>query len=155
MPTDHEHWMDLALSLARAAEPTGNTPVAAIIVRDGVEIGRGTNEATTKRDPILHAEIVAIQDACRRTGSGTLDGATLYSTMEPCPMCAWGIRCAGLKRVVLGARAADLRRTDMGSYAFDTFMVLTGQEVELVSGVRTAECVDLRSTWSARTGRVV
>jgi tRNA(Arg) A34 adenosine deaminase TadA len=70
-------------------------------------------------------------------------------------MCAWGIRCAGLKRVVLGARAADLRRTDMGSYAFDTFMVLTGQEVELVSGVRTVECVDLRSTWSARTGRVV
>lgn len=155
MAKDHEHWMDVALSLARAVEGSGNTPVAALVVRDGVEIGRGTNEVTTKRDPILHAEIVAIQDACKRTGSATLEGAVLYSTMEPCPMCAWGIRCAGVKRVVLGARHADLKRTDMGAYAFDTFMITTGQDIELVSGIRTTECVELRRQWSARTGRVV
>lgn len=155
MTKDHEHWMDMALALARAVEASGNTPVASLVVRDGEEIGRGTNEVTTKRDPILHAEIVAIQDACKRSGSATLEGAVLYSTMEPCPMCAWGIRCAGLKQVVLGARHADLKRTDMGTYAFDTFMIATGQNVQLVSGIRTAECVELRREWSARTGRVV
>lgn len=156
MPTDHEHWMDLALAIARAVDGggSGNTPVASLVVRDGAEIGRGSNEVTTRQDPILHAEIVAIQDACRRTGSASLAGAVLYTTMEPCPMCAWGIHCAGLRTIVVGARHADLDRTDMGSYAFDTFMEATGARVELVSGVRGAECVALRRDWSQRTGRV-
>src|SRR5579862_8992227 len=104
MAHSDETWMDVALAAARAAVDSGNTPVASIIVRDGVKIGAGSNLATTRQDPILHGEIVAIQDACQRLGIGELTGATLYSTMEPCPMCAWAIVAAGIRRVVLGAR---------------------------------------------------
>jgi len=153
MAEQHEIWMDAALALARAAVDSGNVPVASVIVKDGAKIGEGGNLATTRRDPILHAEIVAIQDACRRLGSADLSGATLYTTMEPCPMCAWAIVVAGIKRVVLGARHADLNRTDMGTYRFEALMRLGGQSVELVTGVRHADAVTLRRAWSQKTGR--
>jgi tRNA(adenine34) deaminase len=148
-----EDWMDVALGMARAAVDSGNTPVASVIVRDGVRLGAGENLATTGRDPILHGEIVAIQDACRRVGSADLAGATLYTTMEPCPMCAWAIVAAGIRRVVLGARHADLQRTDLGRYSFEALMDMMAQEVELVTGVRNAECAALRRDWTRKTGR--
>lgn len=148
-----ETWMDMALELARAAVPSGNTPVASVIVKDGSKLGEGGNLAVTRRDPILHAEIVAIQEACRRLGSADLAGATLYSTMEPCPMCAWAIHCAGIRRVVLGARHADLQRTDLGRYSFEALMTMMDQTVELVTGIRNAECVALRRDWTKQTGR--
>lgn len=146
-------WMDAALARARAAVSTGNTPVASVVVKDGVEVGAGENRATTGRDPILHGEIVAIQDACRRLGTGDLAGATLYTTMEPCPMCAWAIVAAGIRRVVLGARHADLNRTDLGSYSFERLMTMMNQSVELVTGMRHAECVAVRRDWTRATGR--
>jgi tRNA(adenine34) deaminase len=153
MALDDAGWMDVALDMARAAVASGNTPVASVIVKDGVKIGEGGNEATTRRDPILHGEIVAIQDACRRLGSADLAGATLYTTMEPCPMCAWAIVVAGIRRVVLGARHEDLKRTDLGRYKFEGLMDLMAQQVELVTGVRHAECVALRRDWTQQTGR--
>jgi tRNA(Arg) A34 adenosine deaminase TadA len=153
MAQDDDIWMDAALALARAAVSSGNTPVASVIVRDGVKIGEGGNLAVTRRDPLLHGEVVAIQDACRRLGSADLAGATLYSTMEPCPMCAWAIVAAGIRRVVLGARHADLGRTDLGRYRFEALMALTEQQVELVTGVRNAEAVALRRDWTRATGR--
>ena len=146
-------WMDQALETARAAVQSGNTPVASVIVKDGVKIGEGSNQAAGQRNPILHAEIVAIQDACRRLGSVELVGATLYSTMEPCPMCAWAIHSAGIKRVVLGARHADLQRTDLGSYSFERLAEMGDMSIELVTGVRTTECVTLRRDWTRQTGR--
>jgi tRNA(adenine34) deaminase len=148
-----EGWMDQALELARAAVQSGNTPVAALIVKDGVKIGEGGNLAVSQRNPILHAEIVAIQDACRRLGAAELTGATLYSTMEPCPMCAWAIHCADIRRVVLGARHAELQRPDLGSYSFEKMMAIGGLSIELVTGVRNAECVTLRREWTRQTGR--
>jgi tRNA(adenine34) deaminase len=153
MAHSDEAWMDVALGMARSAVDTGNTPVASIIVKDGVKIGEGCNLVTTRHDPILHGEVVAIQDACQRLGVGQLAGATLYSTMEPCPMCAWAIVAAGIRRVVLGARHADLQRTDLGRYSFERLMDMMAQPVELVTGVRNAECVSLRRDWTKQTGR--
>lgn len=155
MTKTHEDWMDLALTLARAAEPSGNTPVASLIVLDGVEVGRGLNEATTKLDPTLHAETAAIRDACGRLKTMKLEGAVLYSTMEPCPMCAWAICAAGIGEVVLGARAAELNRTDMGSYSMEKLLEMTAQPLKLTTGVRNPDCVSLRREWSKRTGRQV
>lgn len=153
---DDVKWMDRALELARVSESLGNTPVASAVVRDGVLLGEGHNHASSQKDPILHAEIVAIQAACKTTGTRTLEGATLYTTMEPCPMCAWGIQCAGIKRVVLGARHADLNRTDLGVYSFESFMSgMMKSDVQLVTGVRNAECVALRKAYFAKHGRYV
>jgi tRNA(adenine34) deaminase len=138
MADPHESWMDLCLALARQAEPTGNTPVGSVIVRDGRELGRGVNEATTRRDPTWHAETAAIQDACRKTGSGTLAGAVLYTAMEPCPMCAWAIHCADIRHVVIGARFADLNRTDMGDYTIDKLVALGKSPMTLTFGGSSA-----------------
>jgi tRNA(adenine34) deaminase len=153
MATTDETWMDIAFAMARAAVDSGNVPVASIITKDDVKIGEGGNLVTTRNDPILHAEIVAIQDACQQLGTADLAGATLYTTMEPCPMCAWAIVAAGIRRVVLGARHADLKRTDLGTYSFEALMAMMAQPVELVTGVRNAECVKLRREWTQRTGR--
>jgi len=150
---DDGAWMEVALGIAHIARAAGNTPVASVIVKDGVEIGAGGNQATSRGDPILHGEIVAIQDACRRTGLSDFAGASLYTTMEPCPMCAWAIVAAGIRRVVLGARHDDLQRTDLGRYSFERLMDMMAQKVELVTGVRHVECVTLRRNWSAQTGR--
>jgi tRNA(adenine34) deaminase len=153
MADDHEAWMDRALAMARALADTPDVPVASVIVRDGAVIGEGANASTTRRDPLLHAETVAIQDACRKLDSADLGGATLYTTMEPCAMCAYAIVLAGIRRVVLGGRHADLQRTDMGIYRFEALMGLVAQDVELVTGVRNAECIALRRAWTERTGR--
>lgn len=153
--TTDGRWMRVALDIAEELLETGNTPTAAIVVRDGVEIGRGGNAVTSGRDPTLHAEIVAIRDACQRSGSADLGSATLYSTMEPCPMCAWALRCAGITRVVAGARFRDLGRTDVGTYDFESFMRLTGQDIVFLAGIERERAVRLRRDWMARTGRVV
>ncbi|NBV83992.1 nucleoside deaminase [bacterium] len=98
------HWMPTALAEAGKASAVGEVPVGAIIVRDNIVIGRGHNLKEHRHDPIAHAEIVAIQDACATIGDWRLDGALLVSTLEPCPMCAGAILHARLEAVGYGAR---------------------------------------------------
>jgi tRNA(Arg) A34 adenosine deaminase TadA len=155
MADTHETWMDVCIALAKQIEPTGNTPVASVIVRDGKEIGRGVNEVTTRQDPILHAETAAIQDACRRIGSVKLTDAVLYTAMEPCPMCAWAIHAADIRHVVIGARFADLNRADMGDYTIDKLIALAKVPMQLTTGVRKLECIAVRRDWMQRTGRSI
>lgn len=82
-------------------------PFGALIVRDGQVIGRGWNQVTPTNDPTAHAEIVAIREACRTTGSFLLPGCELYSSCEPCPMCLSAAYWARLRRVYYAARRSD------------------------------------------------
>ena len=95
--------MQQALELARAAEAAGEVPVGALVVRDGMVIGRGHNQPIGERDPSAHAEIVALRDAARTIDNYRLTGSTLYATLEPCAMCAGAIVHARVARVVFGA----------------------------------------------------
>jgi tRNA(Arg) A34 adenosine deaminase TadA len=144
---NHEYFMDMALKASEEAYGLGNWPVAAVIVRDGVVVGTGQNEMVTRKDITWHAENAAIRDAQSRLGTTDLSAATLYATMEPCPMCAWSIRLSGIRRMVLALRHATLRRTDMGSYSMEAFGRMVGWDFELVSGVREAEYLALRKRW--------
>ena len=101
---DHEHYMNLALALAREAEADGDVPVGCVIVKDGQIIGRGRNRREERGDATAHAELEAIRDACANAGSWRLHGATLYVTLEPCPMCAGGIINARIDTIRYGAR---------------------------------------------------
>lgn len=94
-----------AIRLAEEAGAHGEVPVGAVIVRKatGEIIGRGRNRRETDRDPLAHAELLAISEAARTLGGWRLSGCTLYVTLEPCPMCAGGILNARLDRVVFGA----------------------------------------------------
>lgn len=95
-----------ALSQAYAAYCLGEVPVGAVVVLDGKIIGRGFNSPIGDSDPCAHAEIVAIRDAARCLGNYRLPSCTLYSTLEPCAMCAGAILHARLSRVVYGAADA-------------------------------------------------
>lgn len=98
-----EHYMALALREAEAAEAAGDTPIGAVIVKDGNILGRAHNQVELLRDPTAHAEIIAITQAAAALGDWRLSGAALYVTKEPCPMCAAAIRLARISRVVFGA----------------------------------------------------
>jgi len=96
--------MRQALELAREAEAAGEVPVGAVVVREGAVIGRGRNSPIQTNDPTAHAEILALREAAGATGNYRLSATTLYSTIEPCVMCAGAIIAARIGRVVYGAR---------------------------------------------------
>lgn len=96
-------WMNKALREARRAAREGEVPVGAIVVRDGMLVGRGHNQMEQLNDPTAHAEMIAITAACDTLGSKHLTDCTLYVTLEPCPMCAGAIVWARLPRLVFGA----------------------------------------------------
>lgn len=101
--SDDERYMEEALRMAAAAAEAGDVPVGALVVLDGVIIGRGGNRREVDADPTGHAEIVALREACRTMGRWRVDGATLYVTLEPCPMCAGTLVNARVARLVYGA----------------------------------------------------
>ena len=137
--------MTLALRHAEEAFARGDWPVAALLVRDGAVLGTGQNRQNTEADVTWHAEFDAMRTAARKHGAERVAGSTVYSTMEPCPMCAGAMKVAGIARLVLGLRT--LRRTDLGEYSIETFCRLTGYDLALTTGVLEAECLALRRRW--------
>lgn len=106
-------YMQEALSLAAKAAALGEVPVGALIVWEGQIVGRGYNLREQSKSPLAHAEILAIQQACQALGGWRLHKATLYVTLEPCPMCAGAIINARIPRVVYGA--SDPKAGSFGS----------------------------------------
>ncbi|MGH7624836.1 MAG: nucleoside deaminase [Gemmatimonadaceae bacterium] len=105
---DDERYMRRCLELARRALDAGDVAVGALIVRDGQIIGEGYERVCASLDPAAHAEVVALREACRATGTLDLAGATLYSTVEPCVLCAYAVRQSRIARVVFGVPAGEL-----------------------------------------------
>ena len=103
MPSNHEHYMRLALEEARMAAEAGDVPVGCVIVHDGTVVGRGGNAIQQRSDPTRHAEMVAIEDAVSVLDRKFLDDCTLYVTLEPCAMCAGAIVLARIPTIVYGA----------------------------------------------------
>ena len=99
-----ETWMEMALDLAKAAAQAGEVPVGCVITLGDQVVGQGRNRREAGRNALCHAEIEAIDQACRRLGGWRLWQCTLYVTLEPCPMCAGAIGNARIPRVVSGAR---------------------------------------------------
>ncbi|MEP6941463.1 MAG: tRNA adenosine(34) deaminase TadA [Betaproteobacteria bacterium] len=113
MAVSDERWMAEALLLARAAQARGEVPVGAVVVRQGVVIGRGGNAPIVGSDPTAHAEIAALRCAALAAGNYRLPDCDLYATLEPCAMCAGAIMHARIRRLVFGAR--DLKTGACGS----------------------------------------
>jgi tRNA(adenine34) deaminase len=134
-------WMARALELAREAAAAGEVPVGAVLVREGEELGAGFNQPIAARDPSAHAEIVALRAAAARAGNYRLPGATLYVTLEPCPMCAGALVHARVARVVFGA--ADPRAGAAGSVLDLMRHPALNHRCEVTGGVLEAECAEL------------
>ena len=110
---DHEKFMRAAAALAEqnVADGTGG-PFGAVIVRDGVIVGEGTNQVTSSNDPTAHAEVVAIRQACEKLETFNLEGCVVYTSCEPCPMCLSAIYWARLDRIFYGNTKADAAAID-------------------------------------------
>jgi tRNA(adenine34) deaminase len=138
-----EYYMRLAIEEAKKAEQIGEVPIGAIIVQGGHIIARAHNLRETEQRAIAHAEILAIDEACKVTRSWRLEDATLYVTLEPCAMCAGAIVLARIKRVVFGA-------SDPKGGCAGTLMNLLQEErfnhqTEVTSGVLGEECGQMLS----------
>jgi tRNA(Arg) A34 adenosine deaminase TadA len=96
-----------AIALAVENVARGGGPFGAVVVHGGAIVGEGANRVTLDNDPSAHAEVVAIRDACRRLGTFRLDGATVYSSCEPCPMCWSAIQWSRASRLCFAADQAD------------------------------------------------
>jgi tRNA(adenine34) deaminase len=132
-----ESFMELALAEAEKARQLGEVPIGAVIVRDGEVVARAHNLRETARDPLAHAELLAIRQASEAVGAWRLTGMTLYVTLEPCFMCAGAIVLARIPRVVYGCR--DPRAGAYGSLTNLNEFPLN-HTVELVEGVLQAQC---------------
>ena len=137
MMDEREHYMRLALELAREAAAAGEVPVGCVIVRGGQVVGRGRNRREEKRSTASHAEMEAIAQANETLGSWRLDDCELYVTLEPCPMCAGAILNARLRRVWYGAR--DEAMGACGGVT-NLFMEAFPNRPALVGGILAEEC---------------
>jgi len=152
MSTDHERFMKLAIEEGEKGGAAGNMAVGSVVVRGDELLERGHNEASSAFDVTAHAETATVRKLATRlrvvnpslrADSGPLAGCTLYTTVEPCPMCAWAICIAGISTVVIGVRFADMP-VGYGDYAIEKLLAMTGQPLRVVSGILKAECEALR-----------
>lgn len=130
-------FMAMALNLAKEAATEGEVPVGAVIVKDGRIIATGRNRREMGKNALAHAELEAIDGACKELGGWRLSGCTLYVTLEPCPMCAGAIINARIDRVVQGT--ADPKAGSCGSLV-NLFSLPYNHKPELVTGVMEEEC---------------
>ncbi len=134
---DQEYFMGLALKEAKKAKALLEVPVGAVIVKDGQVISKGYNQKETGKTALGHAEISAINKACKKLSSWRLSGCEMYVTLEPCVMCAGAIMHARIDAVYIGAR--DEKTGFCGSF-FDFFSLRVNHKPRIVFGVREEEC---------------
>ncbi len=130
-----EKFMLKALECAKKAALSGEVPIGAVIVKDGKIIASGYNLREKRHSTTAHAEIIAIERACKKLGDWRLDGCELFVTLEPCPMCAGAILNARISRVVFAAK--DEKMGACGS-VFNLFAMQMDSDTRVKSGVLEA-----------------
>lgn len=133
----HEEYMNEALALAREAGVAGDVPVGCVIVREGEIIARGRNRREEDQNALAHAELQAIEEACRVLGGWRLSDCKMYVTLEPCPMCAGGIISARIPEVFFGAKDSSIGAC--GS-VLNLFEEGFHHRPKLVGGIMAEEC---------------
>lgn len=148
-----KHWMKQALREAERAYDEKEVPVGAVVVRDGLVLGKGHNMVEQLKDPTAHAEMIAITAACSAIGEKLLEGCTIYVTLEPCPMCAGAIVWSRLSRIVFGA--FDEKAGSCSTLYNIPRDPRLNHSVEILSGVLASDCANLLRNFFAerRTAR--
>lgn len=143
--TEDERYMKQAIKLAKKAWKIEEVPIGCVIVYDGKVIGRGYNRRTTDKNPLAHAELIAIKKASKKMGDWRLEDCTLYVTLEPCQMCSGAIVQARVKRVVVGCMnpKAGCAGSILNLLQVDRF----NHQVELETGVLEDECSEMMKTF--------
>ena len=138
MSSSDEDLMREALAEAESAREDGEVPVGAVVILDGVVIGRGRNAVIQSSDPTAHAEIVALREAARVIGNYRVTGATMYSTIEPCAMCAGALVHARIARLVYGA--SDPKAGAVETHFGICTTSLLNHQLSVEGGILEGEC---------------
>lgn len=133
----HEDFMKEALILAEISEKEGEVPVGAVVVCDGKIVGTGRNRRESEKNALCHAEIEAINNACKNLGGWRLFKCDLYVTLEPCPMCAGAIINSRIKNVYFGA--SDCKNGACGSVV-NLFELEFNHKPNYTTGILETEC---------------
>lgn len=139
---DNEYFMDQAIALAKEAAQQGEVPVGAVVVLGDKIVGTGRNRREKSKNALAHAEIEAINEACRTLGGWRLWQCDMYVTLEPCPMCTGAIINSRIKRLIYGA--SDCKAGSCGSVV-NLFELPYNHKPEIVSGIKKDECAELLS----------
>jgi guanine deaminase len=156
MAMKHEDWMQEAIALSISGVTRGEGgPFGAIVVKDGVIVGRGNNKVTTSNDPTAHAEVVAIRDACKNLGTFQLAGCVVYTSCEPCPMCLGAIYWARPDRVFFACTKADAAASGFDDqFIYDEIeMDFAARKIPFVQ-VGQAAAMEAFKLWDAKADRV-
>ncbi len=138
--------MKAALSCAKKALAEGEVPIGAVVVLDGKIISRGHNRRTKKQIATAHAEIEAIEKACKKLGSWRIPECEIYVTLEPCPMCMGAMLNARIKKVYFGAYEAKGRSMTHALAVSD----LVNHKIEVEGGIMREECSEILSDFFGR-----
>lgn len=133
-----EKYMKLALKEAKKARDINEVPIGCVIVRDDKVIGKGYNKRNTDKNVLSHAELIAIKQACKKTGDWRLEDCTMYITLEPCQMCAGAMVQARLQRAVIGSM--NPKAGCGGSVLNILQMAEFNHQVDVERGVSEEEC---------------
>ena len=134
-------WMRLALEQARLAAEAGEVPVGALVIKDGEILASAHNRNLLDHDPTAHAEIVSLREASRKAGNYRLANATVYSTIEPCAMCAGALIQARVKLLVYGA--TDEKAGAVESHFHICAAHQLNHRIKVIKGVLEPECREL------------
>ncbi|PZC48303.1 MAG: tRNA(adenine34) deaminase [Chloroflexi bacterium] len=155
MSETHEQFMRIALEDAAQSGAEGNRAIGSIIVHNGQVVARSGGRPGSSENPMGHAETLVIQQAAQEIGKAGLAECTLYTTLEPCPMCCGTIIANNVPRVIVGGRQAGKDR-HWGEYAVERLLSLAAWDTdpahEFVIGVLHDECVAMLHDWDEKNG---
>lgn len=145
----HEKWMQIAIAEARKGIGAGQSPFGAVVVRGDEAIAAGHNEVWKRCDPTAHAEVVTIQRAAAALGTIDFAGCVMYTTCEPCPMCAAAIHWSKLDAVYYGATIDDAKKAGFSELTLPIpeLYRVGGSPVRLVPGIVQPVCAALFDEW--------
>ena len=146
-PEEQDAFMREALNEARLAADAGEVPIGAVVVRDGEVVGRGHNRREAGKNALYHAEVLAIDEACRALGGWRLWDCDLYVTLEPCPMCAGALVNARVRNVYYGAKDEKAGSVESVTKLFD---LPYNHRPAAKGGVREEECAALLKAFFAK-----
>jgi guanine deaminase len=149
---DHNRWMKLAVEQARLSIAAGQSPFGAVVVKGDSLVAAGHNEVWQRCDPTAHAEVVTLQKAAAQLRSIDLAGCVMYSSCEPCPMCAAAIHWSKLDAVYYGATIAHAARAGFTELTLPIGEVyrIGGSATRAIPGILEKDCAALFDEWLAR-----
>lgn len=153
---EDERYMEMAIELSVENIANGGGPFGAVIVRDGEILATGTNRVTATNDPTAHAEVNAIREACRKLGVFKLEGSTIYTSCEPCPMCLSAIYWAGISRIFYGNTKSDAKAINFDdSFIYDEIALPYAERTIPCNNIMREKALAAFRAWEAKVDKTL